>query len=55
MLLRWALIFFVLAVIAAILGFGFAAATFAAAAKLLFYAFIIVFVLMLIGHLVRRV
>jgi uncharacterized membrane protein YtjA (UPF0391 family) len=55
MLLRWALIFFILAVLAGIFGFGFAAVTFAAAAKLLFYAFIIIFVLMLIGHLVRRV
>jgi uncharacterized membrane protein YtjA (UPF0391 family) len=55
MLLRWALVFFVLAIIAAILGFGVAAVTFAAAAKLLFYVFIIIFVLALIGHLVRRV
>jgi uncharacterized membrane protein YtjA (UPF0391 family) len=55
MLLRWAVVFFVLAILAAIMGFGIAAATFAAAAKLLFYAFIIIFVLMLIAHLVRRV
>jgi uncharacterized membrane protein YtjA (UPF0391 family) len=55
MLLMWALAFFVIAVIAAILGFGFAAVTFAFVAKIIFYIFIVLFLISLIGHLMRRV
>lgn len=54
-MLRWVLIFLLLAIISAILGFGFAAVTFAAVAKLIFYIAVIAFVISLIGHLTRRV
>lgn len=54
-MLQWALVFFILALIAGILGFGVAAVTFAAAAKLIFYVAVILLVISLIGHLARRV
>lgn len=50
-MLSWALTFFLLAVVAGVLGFGGVAGTFAAAAKLLFIAFVILFVLTLIANL----
>ncbi len=54
-MLAWALTFLIIAIIAAILGFGFAAAAFAAAAKTIFYIFIVLFLIGLISHLMRRV
>ncbi|TNE66691.1 MAG: DUF1328 domain-containing protein [Alphaproteobacteria bacterium] len=48
-MLGWALTFFILAVLAAALGFGGLAGTFAWAAKMLFVAFIILFIIMLIA------
>ncbi len=54
-MLMWALAFFIIAIIAAIMGFGVAAVTFAAAAKIIFYVAIILFIISLIGHLMRRV
>lgn len=48
-MLRWALIFLVLALIAAAFGFGGLAATSAGIAKLLFWVFIIVFAISLIA------
>lgn len=54
-MLMWALAFLIIAIVAAILGFGFAAATFAAAAKIIFYIFIVLFIIGLISHLMRRV
>jgi len=54
-MLMWALAFFVIAVIAAIMGFGVAAVTFAAVAKIIFFVAVVLFVISLIGHLVRRV
>lgn len=54
MLLRWALIFLVVALIAAVLGFGGIAGGAADFARVLFYLFLAVFVVSLIMGLVRR-
>ena len=51
----WALIFFVLAMAAAILGFGVSALAFAALAKLVFYVAVVLCAISLIGHLMKRV
>ncbi len=51
-MLRWALGFLVLAVIAAFFGFGGVAATSAGIAKTLFYLFLVVFLLTLVFGLV---
>ncbi len=48
MLLRWALIFLVISIVAALFGFGGIAAASAGIAKLLFYIFIALFVLTLV-------
>jgi len=53
-MLRWALGFFIIALIAAVLGFGGIAVAAAGIAKILFYLFLILFLLALVGHLVRR-
>jgi uncharacterized membrane protein YtjA (UPF0391 family) len=53
-MLRWALIFFVVALMAAVLGFTGIALAAAGVAKILFYIFVILFVLSLLGHVVRR-
>jgi uncharacterized membrane protein YtjA (UPF0391 family) len=47
-MLRWALIFFVVALVAAFFGFGGIAGTAAGIAEFLFYGFLVVAVLMLI-------
>jgi uncharacterized membrane protein YtjA (UPF0391 family) len=52
-MLRWVLIFLVLAVIAALLGFGGLAAGFAEVARIIFFIFVALFVLALIFTLVR--
>lgn len=52
-MLRWALIFLVVALILAVLGFGGMAGAFAEIAKLLVWLFLILFVIGLILHLVR--
>jgi uncharacterized membrane protein YtjA (UPF0391 family) len=53
-MLRLALGFFIVALIAGVLGFtGIAIAT-AGIAKILFYIFLVLFVLSLIGHLFRQ-
>ena len=52
-MLSWALTFFVLALIAAVLGFGGLASSMAGIAKILFFIFIVVFVVSLIGHTMR--
>jgi uncharacterized membrane protein YtjA (UPF0391 family) len=54
-MLNWALAFFVIALVAAILGFGGIAAAAAGIAKILFFIFLILFVVALVGGLVRRV
>jgi uncharacterized membrane protein YtjA (UPF0391 family) len=54
-MLMWALAFFIIAIVAAILGFGVAAITFAALAKLIFYVALVLFLISLMAHLMRRV
>ena len=53
-MLRWALIFLVVALIASVFGFGGIAAGAAGIAKLLFVLFLVVFVVSLILGLLRR-
>lgn len=53
-MLRWALIFFVVALIAAILGFTGIALAAAGIAKVLFFIFVILLALSLLGHVARR-
>ncbi len=52
-MLSWALTFLVLALIAAVLGFGGLASGMAGIAKILFFVFLVVFVISLIGHTMR--
>ena len=54
-MLYYALVFFIIAIIAGAVGFGGVAVAFAGIAKLLFGLFIILFVLSLVMHLGRRV
>jgi len=54
-MLKWALIFLVLAVVAAIFGFGGIAGGFALVAKILFFTFVIFFVVALIARGFQRV
>jgi uncharacterized membrane protein YtjA (UPF0391 family) len=54
MMIRWALGFFVIALIAALLGFGGIAVAAAGIAKIIFYIFLVLFVISLIGHLASR-
>ena len=53
-MLRWALIFFVVALLAAVLGFTGIALAAAGIAKILFYVFVILFALSLLRHVARR-
>lgn len=53
-MLYWALVFFVIAVIAAVFGFGGIAAAAVGIAKILFFVFLALFVLTLIVHLFGR-
>ena len=53
-MLRWALGFFIVALIAALLGFTGMALAAAGIAKILFYLFLILFLLTFVGHLLRR-
>ncbi len=55
MLLHWTLVFLILAIIAAVFGFGFAAATFAGIAKILFFVFLVIFIVSLIFRSGRAV
>lgn len=52
-MLRWALIFFVLALVAGLFGFGGIAAGAAEVAKILFYAFVVIFAISLMGGLLK--
>lgn len=52
-MLRWALIFLVIALIAAALGFTGVYVAAAGIAKLLFYIFLVLFVVSLVMHLAR--
>lgn len=53
-MLGWALVFFIVAIIAALFGFTGIAIAAASIAKLLFFLFLILFVVTLIMWLVRR-
>jgi uncharacterized membrane protein YtjA (UPF0391 family) len=53
-MLKWALIFLVVALLAALFGFGGIATTAAGIAKLVFVLFLVVFVVSLVLGLVRR-
>jgi uncharacterized membrane protein YtjA (UPF0391 family) len=53
-MLYWALMFLVIALIAAVLGFTGVAVLAGGVAKILFFIFIVLFVISLIAHLARR-
>lgn len=50
-MLKWALIFFIISIVAALFGFGNIAAGAAGIAKILFFVFIVLFLIMLIAGL----
>jgi uncharacterized membrane protein YtjA (UPF0391 family) len=52
-MLAWAIIFFVVALIAALFGFSTIAVGAAGIAKILFFVFLVLFVISLVMHLVR--
>jgi uncharacterized membrane protein YtjA (UPF0391 family) len=53
-MLYYALVFFVIALLAAFLGFGGMAVAFAGIAKILFFLFVVLFLVSLIMHVGRR-
>jgi uncharacterized membrane protein YtjA (UPF0391 family) len=53
-MLRWALGFFILALIAAVLGFSGIALAAAGIAKIIFFIFLVLFLVSLVSHLLRR-
>ena len=53
-MLRYALIFFIVALVAALFGFGGIAAGATEIAKILFFIFLVLFVVSLVAGLVRR-
>lgn len=53
-MLRWALIFFIVAFVAALLGFTNVAAAAAGIAKVLFFIFLVLFLVALVAGLVKR-
>jgi uncharacterized membrane protein YtjA (UPF0391 family) len=54
-MLQWALAFFIIALIAAIFGFGGIALAAAGIAKILFFVFLVLFLVALVSGLMRRV
>ena len=54
-MLRWALGFLIVAIIAAIFGFGGIAAASAGIAQTLFFIFVVLFLVALLGGLLRRI
>jgi uncharacterized membrane protein YtjA (UPF0391 family) len=54
-MLQWALAFFIIALIAAIFGFGGIALAAAGIAKILFFIFLVLFLVALVSGLMRRV
>src|SRR5215831_15335770 len=54
-MLYYALVFLVIAIVAALLGFGGAAVAFAGIAKILFVLFLVLFLVSLVMHVGRRV
>ncbi len=53
-MLRWALGFFIVALLAALLGFSGIAVVSGGIAKILFFIFLVLFLVSLVGHLLRR-
>lgn len=53
-MLRWALIFFIVAVVAALFGFTNIAAASATVARFLFFVFVVLFLLVLIANFFRK-
>jgi uncharacterized membrane protein YtjA (UPF0391 family) len=53
-MLRWALVFFIVALVAAVFGFLGIAVAAAGIAKILFFIFLVLFLVSLVGGLVRR-
>lgn len=53
-LLHWAVVFLIVALVAAVLGFGGIAGTAVGAAKLLFFVAIILAIIAFIGNAIRR-
>jgi uncharacterized membrane protein YtjA (UPF0391 family) len=53
-MLRYAIIFFVIAIIAAVFGFGGIAAGATEIAKILFFIFIVLFIVSLVAGLIKR-
>jgi uncharacterized membrane protein YtjA (UPF0391 family) len=53
-MLRWAVAFFIVAIVAAIFGFGDIAAAATGVAKILFYVFLILFLISLISGMTFR-
>ena len=53
-MLYWALVFLVIALVAAMFGFGFIASGAASIAKILFFVFLVLFILSLVAGGVRR-
>ena len=53
-MLYWALIFFIVAIVAGLFGFGFIASAAAGIAKILFFIFLVLFLISLFGGLSRR-
>ena len=54
-MLYWALMFFIVALIAGILGFGGIAIAAAGIAKILFLVFLVLFLFSLVAHISRRI
>ena len=54
-MLYYALVFFIMAIIAAMLGFGVIAVAFAGIAKILFVVFLVLFLASFVMHVGRRV
>jgi uncharacterized membrane protein YtjA (UPF0391 family) len=54
-MLYWAVTFFVVALIAAIMGFGGIAIAAAGIAKILFFVFLVLFLVSLVAHMSRRI
>jgi uncharacterized membrane protein YtjA (UPF0391 family) len=54
-MLRWALAFFIIALIAAVFGFGGIALAAVGIAKILFFIFLVLFLVALVSGLMRRV
>lgn len=53
-MLRYAVIFFIIAIVAALFGFGGIAAGATEIAKILFFVFVVLFVVSLLAGLIRR-